>query len=169
LTPCFRVWRFDKTNALEHPRNPFHDPDRRPDWAQLTRLGGDRAAILFEQLRAQVADIGGLVEGLHYGGPELGWTPRYMLGATTLFTAHIFPGRLEASIDLDVAACEKILASPQTGAGLKAALRQAQRAGKSTTVRMPISTLADVRAFAREVRRKGKIVATPQSQQTPGH
>jgi len=159
----------ERTAVDERPRNPFRDPARSPDWAQLTRLAGDRAAILFEHLRAQVGSIDGLIEDLHYAGPEVGWTPRYRLGETTLFIAHIFPGMLEASIEVDSSACEKLLASPKTGAAFKAALRRARTKGQPRMVRVPLPTRDDIRTFAREVRRKGKIVATPSSLQTRGH
>ena len=159
----------ERTAVGRHSQNPFRDPARCPQWAELTRLAGDRAAILFEYLRAQVGSIDGLIEDLHYAGPEGGWTPRYRLGGTTLFIAHVLPGVLEASLELDAAACQKLLASPGTGAALKAAIRQAYRDGEPATVRMPLSTHADIRAFAKAVRRKGRIVAQPSSRHTRGH
>ena len=139
--------------------NPFRNPSRRPEWAQLTRLAGDRAAILFEQLRTAVGSIEGLVEELHFAGPEVGWIPRYRLGETTLFAAHISPGLLEASIELDESVCEKLLASPKTGAEFKAAIRSAITEGGTATVYVSLPTFTAVRSFARETRTKGKLVA----------
>lgn len=81
-------------------KNPFCDPNVKPDWAQLTRLGGDRVAILFEELRRRIGAIGGLTEDLHFASPEEGWVPRYSLDGETIAHAHIGPGSLEATLGL---------------------------------------------------------------------
>ena len=81
-------------------RNPVTAGHTNLQWAQLTRLAGDRAAILFEDLRRRVGTIAGLVEELHYDSVAQCWTPRYRLGEEVLFTAHILPAALEATVTL---------------------------------------------------------------------
>ncbi len=68
-----------------------------PQWAELTRWAGDKASILFEDLRRRIGVIDGLQEALHFAGPEVGWVPRYRVGHAVLFDAHLFPGVLEAT------------------------------------------------------------------------
>ncbi len=137
--------------------NPFCDPKRPPQWAQLTRLAGDHAAILFEDLRRQVADIEGLIEELHYLGPELGWAPHYRVGDACLFVAHIVPGLLEASLELNPAERERILDSRRVGIVMKKAVQAAAESGGR--VRVKLGNKASVRAFANLVCFLSKDVA----------
>ncbi len=81
-------------------KNPFCDPNVKPDWAQLTRLGGDRVAILFEELRRRIGAIDGLIEDLHFASQDEGWVPRYSLDGVTIAHAHIGPGSLEVTLCL---------------------------------------------------------------------
>lgn len=110
--------------------NPFRDPDAKPSWAHLTRLGGDRVAILFEALRKRVGSIPGLIEDLHFTGPEEGWAPRYCLGEETVAYVHIRPGILEAVL------------YPGDGGGA----RQESAAG---TREAPVTTRSDARGKER--------------------
>ena len=77
---------------------PFRDPNSKPDWAQLTRLGGDRVANLFEELRRRMGVVEGLTEDLYFAGPEEGWAPRYTVGGETVAVAHIRPASLGATL-----------------------------------------------------------------------
>ena len=142
--------------AADTPRNPFRNPKAKPHWAELSRLAGDRAAILFQELRRDIAKIEGLEEDLHYHGPAWGWAPRYRLGGRALFSAHILPGRLEASIELDDALREVSLKSLKVAASLKEAVRAMNSAGVFTALRLPLPNLTAVRAFARLVVIKSK-------------
>jgi hypothetical protein len=81
----------------------FRNPEKKPDWAQLTRLGGDRVAILFEDLRRRIGAIDGLVEDLHFANQQDGWAPRYSVGGVAIAEVRIAPGRLEAALEGDVA------------------------------------------------------------------
>ncbi|HEV2492248.1 MAG TPA: hypothetical protein VG204_04160 [Terriglobia bacterium] len=124
------------------------DPTRQPDWAQLTRLGGDRAAILFEELRRRVSVIDGLVEELVYQGPELGWTPHYRCGETGLFIVLIRPGALEAVAMLDRPQRERALGSSRVAHRMKQRIESAPLEGEEAHLRVPLARVEDVRAFA---------------------
>lgn len=132
----------------------LRDPNRQPDWAQLTRLGGDRAAVLFEKLRRELGGIDGLVEELFYDGTEPGWTPRYRVGARLLATVAIRPGRLEASVTLESALADRLLRSARTAKNLREAIRRAPVEGAGILVRVRVATSGEVRALARIVRAK---------------
>lgn len=141
------------------------DQTRKPDWAQLTRLAGDRAAILFEELRRRVGAIDGLVEDLFYYGPEKasgteqvywGWAPRYRVGETTLFSVAIRPAVLEAAVTLNGALRERLLESRKVARGIKEAIRGAPVGGDTTRLRVRPSSLAEVRAVASVVLMKSK-------------
>lgn len=78
--------------------NRFRDPATRPQWAELTRWAGDRASILFEDLRRRIGAIEGLREALHFAGAEVGWVARYCVGDVVLFDVEFFPGILESTV-----------------------------------------------------------------------
>lgn len=141
-----------------HIENPFREPERKPDWAQLTRLAGDRVAILFEDLRGRIGNIAGLEEELHYSGSDWGWTPRYRLGDESLFVAHLRPGFLEATIELQRPLREKVLASSRVTTKVKAAIGDAPEKGGSILARFRLSSRADVSSFANLVRLKSKFI-----------
>ena len=130
----------------------LRDPNRQPDWAQLTRLGGDRAALLFEEFRRALSAIDGLVEELFYDGRERGWTPRYRVGGRVLASVAIRPGVLEASVSLDRPLAHRLLASARTAKSLKEAIRGAPVSDGEIHLRVRLSTTAEVRALARIVR-----------------
>ena len=135
---------------MSHPisqQNPFRDADHKPDWAQLTRLAGDRAAILFEELREWIGAVDGLVEELHYHGPEQGWLPRYRVGNQILFSAHVLPGLLEATLEVRTALRQKVLASRRIAAGIKERVRSVPTDDDHASIRVPLSSRAEVRAF----------------------
>ncbi len=139
-------------------QNPFRDPESKPEWAQLTRLAGDRVAILFEDLRGRLGKIDGLQEELHYSA-VLGWVPRYRLGESTLCMVRIMPGLLEATVELDHPLREKLLASPRVTAGIKMAIRSASLDESSAPVLFQLANQATVRAFANVVLFKAKFVS----------
>lgn len=143
----------------EAPPNLFRDPQKKPDWAQLTRWGGDRAAILFEDLRRCVSKIEGLQEELYYGGPEWGWVPRYRLGNEVLFVAHIFPGMLEATLYLEESLCGKLLKSPAVSAHMKNAIRAAPVLHREAAVRVRLRNASLVRSFAKLVLEKSQFAS----------
>lgn len=148
--------------ATEPRQNPFRDALRKPEWAQLTRLAGDRASICFEELRRRVSRIAGLEEELHYSGGEWGWTPRYRVGEQTLFTVHVLPGLLEASVDLEALLREKLLESLRVAAPLKETIRNSPVRHGTARTRVRLANRADVRSFANLVLVKSKSVAAQQ-------
>lgn len=142
--------------------NPFRHPDVKPDWAQLTRLGGDRVAILFEELRRRVGVIDGLVEDLHFVGPEDGWVPRYSVNGETVAFTHIGPGRLEAT--LHVAGCpagasqRAVPPAPLPGSAMR---RLTDDEHSNALLRAELRTHAAVEAFARMLIRTCKRPKRP--------
>jgi hypothetical protein len=109
--------------------NRSRDPEVKPTWAQLTRLGGDRVAILFEDLRRRIGVIDGLIEDLYFAGCEEGWVPRYRLGGETVALIRISSRRL---------------------AGVLCAGIAGERAG-SEKARVRLSSHASVSKFARQI------------------
>ncbi len=143
-------------NPVE-PHNPVTAGHTAPQWAQLTRLAGDRAAILFEDLRRRVGAIPGLIEELHYDGVEKRWVPRYRLGEDVLFAAHILPAALEATLTLDAAQRDRLLSSRRLSSAMKQSIRQAQMVDGWVSVRLPVKSRATVRAFATLIAMKSKL------------
>lgn len=140
-------------------RNPFREHRSKPEWAQLTRLAGDAASILFEDLRKRVSAIDGLQEELSYFGPEWGWAPRYRVGTITLFIVYILPGQLEGFLALESSIREKLLASPRVAAGIKEAIRNALLHNETSWARVLLSSRSAVRSFARAVLVQSKMIA----------
>ncbi len=141
--------------------NLFRDRDTPPSWAQLTRLAGDRAAILFEDLRRRLGKIDGLREELYYHEAESGWAPRYKLGEQVLCTAHILPGILEASLELEAPLRESVLNSPRVAAVIREAVRRAPVAPGVVALRLRLSNASLVRSFATIVIMKSRFDRTP--------
>jgi hypothetical protein len=137
--------------------NPFRDPRVRPQWAQLTRLAGDRAAILFEELRRRLGKIDGLREELSYQGPEWGWGPRYKVGERVLFSVVVLPGILEARAELEPPFRETLLHSSRVASRMKAATRRAPLIGDQTMLRVRLSNASLVRSFASMMIMKSKF------------
>ncbi|HEV2348798.1 MAG TPA: hypothetical protein VG028_03025 [Terriglobia bacterium] len=140
-------------------RNPYRDPAAKPEWAQLTRLGGDRVAILFEDLRARISGIDGLVEELHFYGEEAGWLPRYRVGDRVLLTVEILPGNLTAAAELEVSLAKKILNSPTRTSRIKTWLRPFAIREGIALLRVRLSSRAHTCSLARLILQiqKGRV------------
>ncbi len=147
------------------PPNPVTASHANPHWAQLTRLAGDRAAILFEDLRRRVGTIDGLLEELHYDGLEKRWVPRYRLGEEVLFTAHILPAALEATLTLNAAQRDRLLSSHKVGAAMKQSIRQAPTVAGWVSIRVRLNSQAAVRALATLIAAKSKLIEAAKSNQ----
>ncbi len=137
----------------------FRDPHARPEWAQFTRLAGDRAAILFEELRAAISDIEGLREDMHFVSEETGWAPRYRLGEVTLFIVRVLPGSLEAVMELERAESEALLTARGISNEIRDVLQKAVARDGRTTIARPLSRRAQVRNWAKAVRARSRAVA----------
>ncbi len=124
---------------------PFYDPSVKPQWAQLSRLGGDRVAILFKELRASLGKIDVIVERLHFSGIEDGWVVRYSVGPCEVFTARISPGVLEVKLPADFVEAGKPFKLPQASAALKSAIPNFQ---SGEPMRIRLTNRAMVRSFS---------------------
>jgi hypothetical protein len=129
--------------------NPFFGSDPKAEWARLTRRGGDRVAILLEDLRKRISVIEGLTEELVLIGEEAGWAPTYSLEGKTLFTAHVGKGSLGVELRMDLAERERLLASKKLSAAAKRALEGAVGVEGEFTIRLAMKGPADVGALAR--------------------
>ena len=140
-------------------QNPYRDPHVQPEWAQFTRLAGDRAAILFEELRAAIGDIEGLREDVHFVSEDVGWAPRYRLGESTLFVVRILPGFLEAIMDLERSEREALLAAKGVSREIKDILQKAAGHDSSAAIRVRLDSRSQVSCWARLVKARGRLVA----------
>jgi len=138
--------------------NPVAAGHANPQWAQLTRLAGDRAAILFDDLRRRVGGIEGLIEELYYDAVKERWIPRYRLGESVLFVVHILPAALEATVTLDTAQRDKLLSSRKLSATMKQLIRQAQTVEGRVSVHVRLNNRAAVRAVANLIATKSKLM-----------
>jgi hypothetical protein len=153
--------------APEPGPNPFRDPQAKPAWAQLTRLAGDRAAILFEELRRQLGRIDGVQEELHYDGADRGWVPRYRVEGNILCAVQILPGLLEARVELDSTVREKLLAWPRVSAEIRQALGGAALDKGIASLRLRLSNRADVRSLASLAALKNKFSSPSATKENP--
>jgi hypothetical protein len=138
-------------------RNPVTAGHANLQWAQLSRLAGDRAALLFEDLRRHLGTIAGLVEELHYDGAAQRWTPRYRLGEEVLFTAHILPAALEATLALDASQRLSMLGSHQVSSTMKHLIQQTPVVEGQVSLRVRLNSRAAVKAFSTLVTMKSKL------------
>jgi len=142
----------------EFLQNPFRDARSRPEWAQLTRLAGDRASILFEDFRRCLSKIDGLQEELHYGGPDWGWAPRYRVQGEVLCAVRVLPGILEGTVELEAPLCRKLLSSPKIAESIKQAVRSGHTEKWVTSAQVLLESRAAVRAFANLVLMKSRFL-----------
>ncbi len=138
--------------------NPFqHAADstlQAAPWAALARLGGDRVALLFEDLRRALGRIDSLVEALHYDEKSRRWLPRYSLAGQVILTVSVLPGILEAELQLDPKLEWRLLRTK-----VEAEARIVARGERSVMLR--ISSRRHALAVARLVRAMSKISSQP--------
>ena len=146
------------------PPNPVTVGHANPQWAQLTRLAGDRAAILFEELRRRVGAIESLIEELYYDDVKECWMPRYRLGESVLFTAHILPAALEATVTLDIAQRDRVLSSRKLSPATKQLVPQAPTVEGLVSVHVRLNNRAAVRSFSTLIAMKSKLMEASSSQ-----
>ncbi len=138
------------------PENLFRNPEVKPDWAQLSRLAGDRAALRFEALRKRVGGIEGIREDLHYFGADWGWVPRYRLGERELFAVRILPGNLEGRMTLDTRQRAEVLSSG-VAAEMKEMVRRAPSGTGVASLCFPLPSMRLVHQFVRIVLTKARL------------
>jgi hypothetical protein len=144
----------------ESPLNLVRGPARKPGWAQLIRLGGDRVAILFGELRKSVGKIEGIVESLHYAAGEARWVVQYEVGSLPLFTVRIVPGLLEGCMPLSLSECETLLATHSLSKTIRSAIRSSASEARLNLVCLPLTDRRKVRSFANLVRAKNRLSAS---------
>jgi len=123
----------------------------------MIRLGGDRVAVLFEELRKSVGKVDGIVERLHYSGREDGWVVQYDVSGVELMTARISPGLLEANIPLSPADRESLLRMQKLSVTIKDAIRGIPKESESDQVRVPLTNRRTVHSVANLVTAKARL------------
>jgi hypothetical protein len=141
----------------ESPLNFVHGPAKKPEWAQMVRLGGERVAVLFEELRRSVGKIDGIVEKLCYSGREGGWVVQYRVSGVELLTMRIAPGLLEVSIPLSTPDCERLLLMPNLSKTIKDAIRGISNEVEANSVRVPLTNRRRVHSVASLVMAKARL------------
>ena len=137
--------------------NPFFGPEMKSKWAHLSRIGGDRVAILFAELRRRVAAIDGLAEELIFAGKKAGWTPTYSLEGKELFSAQIGAGSFEVAMRMDARERDRLLASGRLGLATKRALKEARSDADKFPVRFAVKNRGDVAAIAKLIMLRSRM------------
>ncbi|MEJ2006768.1 MAG: hypothetical protein P8Z30_01195 [Acidobacteriota bacterium] len=142
----------------ESPLNFVHGPAKKPEWAQMVRLGGERVAVLFEELRRSVGKIDGIVEKLCYSGREGGWVVQYRVSGVELLTMRIAPGLLEVSIPLSPSEREILPGMRNLSGTIKDAIRGiSNNEVESNSVRVPLTNRRRVHSVANLVMVKARL------------
>lgn len=145
--------------GVESPLNLVRGPARRPEWAHLIRLGGDRVAVLFEELRKSIGKVDGIVERLRYLESKSRWVVQYEVGDTELCTMRISPGLLEAEIALGSEDVTKLSRAGKLEKDLQGAGRDNGIQTDLKSVKLALTDRWTVRQFAGLVAAKSKLVS----------
>lgn len=146
-------------SSNESPLNLVRGPARKPGWAQLIRLGGDRVAILFDELRQLVGKIDGVVERLHYSARERRWMVQYRVGDAELFTVWISPGLLEAAMALNRSDVERLLRNHNLSGTIRDTIRAGAKEPGQRFIRFPLKDRRSVLSFASLVKAKNRLIS----------
>ncbi len=146
--------------SSESPLNLVRGPAKAPEWAQLIRLGGDRVAILFGELRKAVGQIEGIIERLHYSSSEARWVVKYCAGGTELFTVRISPRLLVADMPLSRLQAETLLGARGLSGTINKAIRSEAWEAGSELLRLPLTNRRLVRSFANLVKAKDRLLSS---------
>jgi hypothetical protein len=129
--------------------NPFFGSNPKTSWTKLARRGGDRVAILLEDLRKRISVVEGLTEELVLTSEAEGWAPTYSLEGKILATAHIGAASLEVELRMDAAERERLLASKRLSNTMRRALEGARDETGEFTIRFAIKRPADIASVSR--------------------
>lgn len=143
--------------SSESPLNLVRGPAKKPEWANLIRQGGDRVAVLFEEMRKSLGKVEGIVERLHYAEKDARWVVQYKVGNRELCAVRISPGLLEAEIVLRQEDSDKLSRSLKPG-GQDAVVARPGETGLSS-VRVRLKDRRTVRLIARLVAVQSKLVS----------
>jgi hypothetical protein len=141
----------------ESSQNLVRGPAKRPEWAQLIRLGGDRVAVLFDELRKSVGKIDGVIERLQYSAEEGRWVVKYSVGGTEFFIVRILPGSLEAVLHLNYSEAEILLQSRALRGPLQNAIRARIQEKAEGLMNIPLTDRRALHSFANLVRAKSRL------------
>jgi hypothetical protein len=145
--------------SADSPLNLVRGAATKAEWAQLIRLGGDRVAILFDELRMSVGGIDGLVQRLHYSDVEERWVVRYEVGDAELFTVRISPGVLEASLTLSWPEVESLLQNRTVSKNVRDVIQNGAREAGSSSARFLLRDRRTVRSFANLARARKSLIS----------
>ena len=115
-------------------------------------MAGDRTAILFDELRNRLGELGDVSEELRFQGSGEGWTPHYRLGRATLCVIHLAPATMEASVPMSRKAARNLLSSVVISATLKAAIRKAPYRGNRKEPRVALANRRAINSLVRLLR-----------------
>lgn len=134
-----------------------HGPAKKPEWAQMIRLGGDRVAILLEELRKAAGKVDGIVEVVLFSGKRGGWVVQYEVESSELFTAHIAPGVLEVVIPLSRSEIKSLLRIRNLSGNIQEAIRQSSDGSATARVEFELMNRRRVHSFANLVMAKARF------------
>ncbi|HUY13685.1 MAG TPA: hypothetical protein VMX16_08650 [Terriglobia bacterium] len=126
---------------------PFRDPQLKPTWAALSRLGGDQVSILFEELRSRLSKIEGIVESREYE-PSEGWLASYRTAAGKLCQVQILPGVLTGIIDFSVAQLKSVSEWPRCSNFIKGIIGPFRDHRSTLRIKFPLQQKPQVASFA---------------------
>jgi len=152
--------------TTKSPLNLVRGPAKKPGWAHLARLGGDRVAILFGELRKDVGRIDGVVERLHYSPAEDRWLVQYRVEDAELFTVRILPGLLEAGVPLGAEEADALLGTRKVGGAIRAALDGWAGKDGQNSFRLALKDRRAIRSFANFIRVKARLARNVRSGQS---
>jgi hypothetical protein len=145
--------------SADSPLNLVRGPARKAAWAQLIRLGGDRVAILFDELRKSVGRIDGVVQRLHYSVIDERWMVQYEVGDAELFTVRISPGVLEAGMALSRSEVKRLLQNRTLSKSVRDVIQNTANAGGLSSLRFPLRDRRAVRSFANLARARNSLIS----------
>jgi hypothetical protein len=145
------------SNSMEAHDSPptFSGPARSPEWATLTRLAGDRAGILLQQLRRGIGRIAGLQEEIICPVAVNSWELRYCIGKEILFSLYVRPASLEAVFTIESSLRDTFFRSPLAK---QVQVNDASLTGGPAFVRALLRTQKDVRFLTSIVIKNSKLL-----------
>lgn len=146
-------------SSADSPLNLVRGPATQPGWAQLIRLGGDRVAILVDELRKSVGRIDGVVQRMHYSATEENWVIRYEVGGAELFTVRISPGVLEANVALIRPEVERLLQNPTLSKSVRGVIQNGASEEGTNSIRFLLRDRSMVRSFANLARLRNRLIS----------
>jgi uncharacterized protein (DUF302 family) len=149
-------------SSADSPLNLVRGPATQPGWARLIRLGGDRVAILVDELRKSVGRIDGVVQRMHYSATEEKWVVQYAVGGVELFTVRISPGVLEANMALSQPEAERLLQNRTLSGNIRGEIKNKTSEAGSSPGRFLLKDRRTVRSFVNLARARTNLISNTQ-------